>query len=543
YQFATTLHRSLFLKGVGRFFVGLVSLLLCLIAVSGILLLAQRQGGFLELFSKIRERDFAQSYHVILSRWFILPIIIVAATGVYLSAEKFDLLPSSKLALKPLKTTDSTSIFTDISKIPLFQTIKLGDVRKVDFPFSTDPEEYYRIALSDQEIDVNQHTGKVVASAAYPFVVLSSRISLLTHTGQGSVLWSIVLLLSMLSILFFIYSGFTISLRNRKKNFSIKQMPAKDDCEYILLVGSEMGSTFTFAHQLYEALSTCGKKTFLAPLNAYGTFASAKKIIVLAATYGKGDATTNARNFEQLLPKINQKKVDFAVLGFGSRNYPDYCAFAIKIDRLLHQHAAFERLLKLHKVNEQSAESFQSWVHALGDRLGLPLQIQPQKIKEQKLISFEVVDCSHLNIDETFLLRLKPRRKVRFQSGDLLAIVPEGQTMARQYSIAKIGKEILLSIKKHDLGHCSSYLNALETGARFKASIKPNIHFQFPKQAPAVIMIANGTGIAPFLGMLHQKNVCETVLLWGGRTKRSVEIYLPHINQLVAKNDTATFKS
>ena len=34
YQFATTLHRSLFLKGLGRFFVGLVSLLLCLIAIS-----------------------------------------------------------------------------------------------------------------------------------------------------------------------------------------------------------------------------------------------------------------------------------------------------------------------------------------------------------------------------------------------------------------------------------------------------------------------------------------------------------------------------
>ncbi len=53
YSFATNLHRSLFLKSVGRFFVGLISLLLLLIAVTGLFLLAKRQGGFKSLFSRI----------------------------------------------------------------------------------------------------------------------------------------------------------------------------------------------------------------------------------------------------------------------------------------------------------------------------------------------------------------------------------------------------------------------------------------------------------------------------------------------------------
>ena len=38
FEFATTLHRSLFLKSVGRFFVGFISLLLSFIVISGIAL-------------------------------------------------------------------------------------------------------------------------------------------------------------------------------------------------------------------------------------------------------------------------------------------------------------------------------------------------------------------------------------------------------------------------------------------------------------------------------------------------------------------------
>ncbi|WP_031426631.1 PepSY domain-containing protein [Flavimarina sp. Hel_I_48] len=544
YQFATTLHRSLFLKGLGRFFVGLVSLLLCLIAISGILLLAQRQGGFKQFFSKVRDRNFAQRYHVILSRWFILPIIIIATTGVYLSAEKFSLLPDTKTVKTQIKSPDFKVIYDHISDIPLFQELKLADVRKVDFPFSTDPEEYYNIALEDQEIEVNQQTGAVISRRDYPFVTLATRFSLLTHTGTGSVLWSVILLLSSLSILFFMYSGFAISLKNRKKGFSIKKMPPKEDCEYIILVGSEMGTTFTFAHQLYNALSACGKKTFLAPLNAYTTFKNAKKIFILTATYGKGDATTNARKFTQLLPKIAQNQVDFAVLGFGSTQYPDYCKFAVDIDYLLQQQPSFKQCLKLHKINEQSAESFQSWVHALADVLGIPLQIKHQKTakKVEKQRHFEVIRRSELNVDDTFLLWLKPKKKAKYQSGDLLAIVPPGQQLARQYSIAKVDKNIVLSVKKHEQGICSPYLSSLWKGDKLKASIQQNIHFHLPKNNSPVFMVANGTGIAPFLGMLSSRKNRNSILLWGTRTKSSSELYRTLLEKHLATNKNLTFE-
>jgi sulfite reductase (NADPH) flavoprotein alpha-component len=85
FSFITNLHRSLFLKSIGRGFVGIVSFLLCFIAITGLFLLAQRQGGFKKWFTKVKEKDFTQRYHVILARWFLVPIIILAVTGVYLS--------------------------------------------------------------------------------------------------------------------------------------------------------------------------------------------------------------------------------------------------------------------------------------------------------------------------------------------------------------------------------------------------------------------------------------------------------------------------
>lgn len=52
FQWVTNLHRSLFLKETGRAFVGVISFLLFLIALSGTLLVIQRQRGLRRFFFK-----------------------------------------------------------------------------------------------------------------------------------------------------------------------------------------------------------------------------------------------------------------------------------------------------------------------------------------------------------------------------------------------------------------------------------------------------------------------------------------------------------
>lgn len=84
------LHRSLFLKETGRFIVGFISFLLVLIAISGFILILKRQRGLRSLFSIIIKENFAQYYHISLGRLSLIPVLIIALSGTYLTLEKFN---------------------------------------------------------------------------------------------------------------------------------------------------------------------------------------------------------------------------------------------------------------------------------------------------------------------------------------------------------------------------------------------------------------------------------------------------------------------
>jgi|TARA_B110000091_G_scaffold214545_1_gene268905 sulfite reductase (NADPH) flavoprotein alpha-component len=537
FSLITNFHRSLFFKSIGRAFVGIVSILLCFISVTGIFLLAQRQGGFNKLFSKVQESNFGQRYHVIFGRWFLLPILIIASTGVYLSAEKFSLIPKS-IINHNLTNLESQYLTNNIQSIGLFEKTRLSEVRKLTFPFSKNTTDYFELALNDKELIIHQYTGAVLSETPYPFTLLASRWSLLIHTGQGSLLWSIILLMTSLSLLFFMYSGLSMSIKRQRKSKKIVSQYSKDEAEYIILVGSETGNTYAFANTFYDALKNKKKTVHLSTLNEYSSYVNASHVIVFTATYGDGDAPSNARNFEILLNKIKPiKPIQFSVVGFGSLFYPHYCRFAIKVDLLLNSHKSFKRVKNLVKINDQSQVAFLDWLQSWNKETGISLNVSlpNEQKKHLKKRIFTVIKCTSLNNDNTAIIRLRPHKKISYQSGDLLHIIPPKNSTARKYSIAKIKDEILLSVKWYPKGICSTYLCTLKAGDKVYGSIEKNSNFHFPKKASSVWLIANGTGIAPYLGMLDENTQTPIRLTWGGRTESSFDHYKEFIDLSISK--------
>lgn len=528
FSFITNLHRSLFLKSIGRGFVGVISFLLCFIAVTGIFLLAQRQGGFSKWFTKVKEASFTQRYHVILGRWLFAPILIIAITGVYLSAKKFALLPKNFIE-HDWSAISSKDLTTQIaSDSELFQKTTLSEIRKLTFPFSDDPEDYFQLALKDKELLVHQYSSKIVSEVPYPFVELTSRLSMQLHTGQGSIIWSIILLVTSLSLLFFMFSGFAMSLKRRKRTKLITTTYSKDEAAYILLVGSESGSTYAFAKAFYNSLKNQGKKVFVATLNEYSTYKKATHIIVFTATYGDGDAPSNARKFEKRFATIKPNgPLYFSVVGFGSLMYPKYCQFALKIDAIFHGHSYFTPINPLEKINNQSQADFKKWTKNwnAATRMNVTVNLPNFTVKNIKQQDFVVIEKTPLNADNIILLRLRPQKKVRFESGDLLNIIPPNDEGMRPYSIARIDNDIVLSIKRHTHGICSKYLCTLNIGESLKAHIKINPTFHFPQKAPSVWLVSNGTGIAPYLGMLQETPKMQVTVTWGGKTETSFDYY------------------
>lgn len=526
FKWITSLHRSLFLKTIGRLFVGFISFLLCFIVITGVFLLAKRQGGFIKWFTRIKERDFNMRYHVILGRWLLLPILIIAFTGAFLSAEKFSLLPETITSLDWNKEVDETMTQQPINEIPFFKDVILSEIKKVTFPFSEFPEDYFEITLNHKDVLVHQYTGNVMSEAPHPFTQMASQWSFEWHTGEGSILWSIILLLASVSILFFIYSGTAMFLKRRKKIIEKVEMVDKDQARYIILVGSESGDTYAFAKAVLKSLNKAGMTTHLATLNEYTTYKNAENITILTSTYGDGDPPTNASNFEKRFKEVTQEnEIRYTVVGFGSKDYPAFCKFALKVDALLSKTESFIPTMPLVKINEHSETEKASWVKEWSNTINVDITVDVIKNEINK-IPFEILDNTGVNVDDTFLLRLKPLLQTTFTSGDLIGIIPPGEEKSRKYSIARIGDEILLSIKKHDKGKCSSYLSTLQKGNTLYGTIKTNTSFHFPENASQVVFISNGTGIAPFLGMIKDNKASVPVtLFWGGRTKDSFNLY------------------
>lgn len=537
FQFATSLHRSLFLKSTGRFIVGFVSFLLCLIAITGLLLIAKRQGGFTKLFSKIVKENFAQYYHIIVGRYALIPIIIITITGGYLSLERFNVLPQKKINHALNFETNTNSKKTPVSEFTVFQNITLNNVKSVEFPFSEDEEDYYFIKLNNKELLIHQYTGQVLSTENLSIKNTFLNWSLLLHTGNGSLIWSIVLLLSSISIIFFIYSGFTITLTRTNKTKLPKNNINKNKAEIIILVGSETNNTYEFAYSLFNSLLKKQQLAFVDALNNYTAYPNAKEIIVLTSTYGDGEAPSNAKNFMQLLQQTSIiKNINYSVVGFGSMAYPKFCQFAIDIDTQLQQNPLCKATLPLYKINNQSFQDFKTWGHHWAEKTGIDFELTQLHKKTKKQQTFSTISKTPLNIDDSFLVRLHPTKKLKFTSGDLLAITPKKDNIERLYSIGKVDNDIVLSIKKHEFGICSNLLYQLNKNEVLQASIQQNKAFHLPKKNKEVILIANGTGIAPFLGMLQQHNKTKTHLFWGGRTKKSLEMYTSYLKDVHQQN-------
>ncbi|CUH67453.1 Sulfite reductase [NADPH] flavoprotein alpha-component [Thalassovita gelatinovora] len=517
-RWLTNLHRSLFLGDGGRIAMALGAAAMLVLSVSGVALVARRVGGWRHWFAPLRG-PLAGRLHVEIARIAVLGLMLSSTTALWMTASTFDLLPDGG-AVPTFPNEVSGEMGATISDLATLATTPVADLRELSFPYPDDPTDVFTLKTDHGTGYLDQGNGALLVWADLTGWDRVSETIYMLHTGQGAAMLGLVLGLMALGLPAMGATGVLIWLTGRRGRPRIRGNQSAARAETILLVGSEGGSTWGFAATLHAALTDAGQSVHTAPMSTFAPdrYARADRIIVLASTYGDGASPASANGFLDRLAALDHApKAPLAVLGFGDRNFPAYCAFAKAVSAAA-EAKGWSELIPFDTVDRQSPQDFVRWGRALGQAMGLDLELvhQPAVPATETLTLISRRDYgAEVQVPTAILRFALPRATLwkrlsgagfaRFNAGDLIGILPEGSPVPRLYSLASARRDgfVEIVVRKHPGGLGSSQLTALEPGERVAAFLRRNPGFQPGRGSAPLILIGAGTGIGPLAGFVR----------------------------------------
>lgn len=536
YSFTRKLHRSFLLGEKGRLISAAGGISMTLLCLSGLFLLLRRLGGWRQFLDGISWRG-AASLHANIGRSAVLPLFLTALTALWLSAVTFDLVPSG--SGKPPAYPESLEELDPVEPWTLhgLQDIPIGDVSEIVYPIPEDWFDVWTVKTNKEYIFIDQFSGDVLSRESLPIFSQVMYWVMFLHTAEGSPLWAVVLFISSLTVPFFAVTGIMVWWRNKRRGKGrIRKNAAAAQATTLIAVGSEGGATWGFAKALHRALHEAGERVRTIDMNALGGhYPKLARLFVLTSTYGDGDAPKSATRFVKRLARNRNSGIAHAVLAFGDKAFPAYCAYGRQVNEAMAEKFGAP-MLDLVEVDKQSAQTFTHWCGQLSQQIALPLDVhyEPTKPKTKTLTL-----CSREMFGEAVgttiaVLRFTADKMPKFCPGDLVAVYPPECCVPRLYSIGSHAKRdgyLEICVRLQEGGLCSTWLCQLSEGANIDVTVSRNERFRLPPKK-AVLMIGAGTGIAPFTGMIRQNAAQRPFdLYWGGRDPDADALYGREIEQ------------
>ncbi|MFC3679749.1 NADPH cytochrome P450 oxidoreductase family protein [Bacterioplanoides pacificum] len=325
--------------------------------------------------------------------------------------------------------------------------------------------------------------------------------------------------------------------------------PAADDNPVILVAyASEGGRAQQLAQHTARRLSgpAQGQVECLA-LNqlSLGRLQQLQQLIVVASTYGDGEAPDNGRLFLPRLAAATLPGLKFAVLALGDSDYPQFCAFGKQLQQQLMRCGA-QPLFDLVCLDQQQPEQqpLQHWWQGLAqaglyadtsDEVAATLSdaARPQlhaRLSQRRLLNPDT------DADGLYELQFQPEDKQPgawplWQAGDIAELTlparPGQPAQTRQYTIASVPEEGVLRLLvrlQHQTdgtpGLGSGWLcQQLNIGEQAVFTRLDNPGFHAPDDNTPLILIGNGSGLAGLRAHLAQRPASsQNWLLFGERS-------------------------
>jgi len=540
-RWLTTLHRSLFLDDAGRLVAAAGALAMLVLAASGAMLVARRTGGWRRWFAPLRG-PLAGRLHTELARVAVIGLVLSSATALWMAAETFDAVTIDGLRLATPPTV-SGEVGRALSAIDILRATPVAELRDLSFPAAGDATDVFTLRTGRGLGYIDQGTGALLAWRDLSVWQHVSETIYRLHTGQGMAVLGLILGLMALAVPVMAVTGALIWLAGLHGRPRLTGNAPAAKATTVVLVGSEGGSTWGFAATLAKGLRAAGQPVHIAPMTGFALsrYAQAQRFVILAATYGEGDAPASAKGFlDALAAQPNPSTAPVAVLGFGDRSYPAFCAYAKAVEAALRD-KGWASLMPMDTVDRQSPQDFARWGQALGTSLGIPLDLlhQPVLPTTQTVTLQSRRDYgAEVQVPMAILCFALPRLSLwqrltgqgfsRFQAGDLLGILPDGSPLPRLYSLASSAKDgfVEIVVRQHPGGLASGQLTALMPGGTVRAFMRRNPGFHAGRDRTPLILIGAGTGIGPLAGIIRANTGRRPVhLVFGLRNPDSDFLY------------------
>jgi sulfite reductase (NADPH) flavoprotein alpha-component len=542
-RWLTNLHRSLFLGDSGRLAAAAGAAAMLVLALSGAVLVARRAGGRRLWFAPLRG-PLSGRLHVEIARVAVAGLLLSSATALWMTASTFGLLPDGPTS-STTQTDPSGRVGMPLAAMNILKEIPATELRSLAFPAPDDAADVFTVKTDRGAGTLDQGTGALLAWNDLTGWQRISEIIYMLHTGQGAARVGLVLGLMALGVPILAVTGFILWLAGWRARPSIRSNVAAGHAQTILLVGSEGGSTWSFAATLHAALTNAGQTVHAAAMSSFepARYARAQRILILAATYGNGDAPASAKGFIERLQSLPAAPaVPLAVLGFGDRSFPAYCAFARAVAETA-EAKGWRMLVPFDSIDRQSTQDFARWGRVLGTAISVDLELVHQAVLPA-VLPLTLISRRDYGAEvqaPTAILRFAlPRNSLwrglagrgfgRFSAGDLLGVLPTGSAVPRFYSLASGRRDGFIEIVVRKAGLCSGQLLELDIGETINGFLRTNAGFHADVGSEPLILIGAGTGIGPLAGFVRANTRHRPIhLFFGMRHPESDFLYIEEL--------------
>lgn len=254
-------------------------------------------------------------WHTVIARWTLPGLAVLALSGLYLSATSLGLLGDGSDNEPAWPEGIQAAPHLPLGSLAALRQVELPQLRELEFPSATDDIHYLGVRTASGSGFVNAASGQWISFQRNGAAQNLFETAYALHTGEGMPLWSMALAGLALSTLFLGGSGLLGWWQRRGRAGVQDQGVPAEQAKAVILVGSQGGSTWTYARQLQA------QETFVAaaeqgqrPVGRHGAdgFAEIEPVAelggggvgLLIGDHGGGDDAVVVEVFAQLAEQL-----------------------------------------------------------------------------------------------------------------------------------------------------------------------------------------------------------------------------------------------